>query len=143
MAEYSSEMSKEKSRWISTARRTFSPGARKACEVCGKYESVTQAHHAIPLIVQFYAGYEFPDESFHWLCPTHHAIVHAYIDAVVGYGALPAGVPAHEIDKIDGIALPAVKAFNGGNLPLLLDAPPAPSRREVPNDDVLIQMFTR
>jgi hypothetical protein len=138
-AERKSGLAKEKSQWIAAARRTFSPGTRKPCEVCGKYETVTQAHHIIPLVVQFYAGYEFPDETFCWLCPTHHALVHAYIDAVVGYGALPVGVPATEIDKIDVLSLPAVKAFNGGNLPRLLDEPPRTSLC----DDTLIQMFTR
>lgn len=65
---------KEKKHWIAKARLGFKPGSRQPCAVCGKYESVTHAHHIKPLHTQFKAP------SFHedyvWLCPTHHEGVH-------------------------------------------------------------------
>jgi hypothetical protein len=59
-------------------RRPFKPGLAKPCEVCGRYKSLTHAHHVVPLHLQ--------DEGtvideYVWLCPTHHAAVHSFIKA--------------------------------------------------------------
>lgn len=62
---------------IREARKAFSPGERQPCEVCGKYRSLTHAHHVVPLSVQTDV---VPDHASVWLCPTHHAAVHLFIE---------------------------------------------------------------
>lgn len=65
--------------WIGLARKLFSPGEREPCCVCGKFKSIAQAHHVIPLTEQFDRGFKVPDGEYVWLCPNHHAMVHLYI----------------------------------------------------------------
>lgn len=65
--------------FIAIARASFVPSSRKACKVCGRFESLTQAHHTIPLAIQFARGFETADQAHVWLCPTHHAAVHVLI----------------------------------------------------------------
>jgi hypothetical protein len=74
----------------SLIRQAFpAPQERQACAVCGKYASITQAHHAIPvyqiadLCVEQSATLEQIERlpiRFVWLCPTHHVLFHAVYD---------------------------------------------------------------
>lgn len=66
----------EKDLWIAAARREFVASPRSLCHVCGKFRSVAQAHHVVPLAKQFDLMYESAEHEHVWLCPTHHAIVH-------------------------------------------------------------------
>ena len=65
--------------WIAASRRIYSPGDRQPCYVCGKFRSITQAHHVIPLTAQYDRGFKLPDQESVWLCPNHHTMVHLYI----------------------------------------------------------------
>lgn len=65
--------------WMAVARASFVPSKRKACEVCGKYETLCQAHHIKPLAFQWADGAEAVDHTHVWLCPTHHSAVHAML----------------------------------------------------------------
>jgi hypothetical protein len=65
--------------WIAASRRIYSPGDRRPCHVCGKFRSITQAHHVIPLTAQYDRGFKLPDQESEWLCPNHHTMVHLYI----------------------------------------------------------------
>lgn len=62
--------------WIADARRRFKPGLRSHCAICKRYRALAQAHHIIPLALQYARGYEEQDARFMWLCPTHHAAIH-------------------------------------------------------------------
>lgn len=70
--------------WMEAARADFLPGPREPCAVCGKYRSLSQAHHLTPLSVQFanglLSGNFEPDHRHIWLCPTHHIALHILID---------------------------------------------------------------
>lgn len=87
--------------WIAAARLTFNPGARQACVVCGKYEGLAEAHHTLPLAVQFDAGAETPIHDFDWLCPTHHAAQHVFINDL--FARVIPGLPAEESDALHQI----------------------------------------
>lgn len=65
--------------WLMAARLIFKVGKRQPCFVCGKFQSITHAHHVIPLAAQYQRGFVLPDSEHEWLCPTHHAILHAMI----------------------------------------------------------------
>jgi hypothetical protein len=65
--------------WIAASRRIYSPGDRQPCYVCGKFRSITQAHHVIPLTAQYDRGFKLPDQESVWLCPNHHTMVHLHI----------------------------------------------------------------
>jgi hypothetical protein len=65
--------------WIAVSRRIFSPGDREACYVCGRFKSIAQAHHVIPLTVQYDRGFKYPDQEYVWLCPNHHTMAHLFI----------------------------------------------------------------
>lgn len=69
----------ERNIWIAASRQIFQPGERHPCWVCGKFKSVAQAHHVIPLAAQYDRGFKYPDQEFVWLCPNHHAMTHLYI----------------------------------------------------------------
>lgn len=69
----------ERDIWVYAARRLFDPGKREACCVCGKFKSVAQAHHVVPLTTQYDRGFKYPDQEFVWLCPNHHAMAHLFI----------------------------------------------------------------
>jgi len=77
------EHQSRKEAWIASARLAFEPSDRRPCEVCGKYRSLSQAHHIIPLAVQFDSGIKEPLSDHTWLCPTHHTAIHLLIDHVV------------------------------------------------------------
>jgi hypothetical protein len=65
--------------WVFHARATFIPSQRRACSVCGKYASLSQAHHVIPLAFQARGNRMVVNHEHEWLCPTHHAAVHVLI----------------------------------------------------------------
>jgi hypothetical protein len=65
--------------WLMASRRMFDPGPRQDCWVCGKFKSIAQAHHIIPLTTQYDRGYKYPNQEHVWLCPNHHAMAHLFI----------------------------------------------------------------
>lgn len=69
----------ERDIWIAAARLYFVASERTECFVCGKFKSISQAHHVIPLAEQYDRGFSVPDNEHVWLCPNHHAIIHAFI----------------------------------------------------------------
>lgn len=69
--------------WIAAARLAFDPGERRPCFVCGRYASVTEAHHVIPLGQQFDRGFVTADQEHEWLCPTHHTIIHVWLEKML------------------------------------------------------------
>lgn len=71
----------EREIWISASRQIFDPGPREPCWICGKFLSITQAHHVIPLTTQYDRGFQYPDPEHVWLCPNHHAMAHLYIQS--------------------------------------------------------------
>jgi hypothetical protein len=97
------ERQKAKASWIASARLKFSPGDRQPCKVCGKYRSLTEAHHVVPLAVQFEAGAIDPLQEFIWLCPTHHAAQHVLIAALLRNEPTPQleGMPIAERDALN------------------------------------------
>ena len=101
----------EKSSWMRRARAAFVTGAVLPCAICGKYESVVQAHHIFPLYLQFACDVEEPDHSYEWLCPTHHAAVHRHIDfCIANVAPSHEGFPPEERDLIDKMAARAIVA---------------------------------
>lgn len=64
--------------WVAAARAAFKPGPKQPCAVCGKFQSVAHAHHLTPLYRQ--VDRDTPDDSFVWLCPTHHHGVHLCLE---------------------------------------------------------------
>lgn len=102
---------REKAAWIAKARATFSPGDRRACEVCGAYADFAHAHHVYPLSAQYDDGVRAPVDDHVWLCPNHHAVVHHMISA--SEAVLPcsiSSVPIEHRDACDRIAADAVRA---------------------------------
>ena len=90
-----------KNAWIAAARATFAPSERRPCEVCGKYEGLTHAHHIVPLAAQFDAGAVSPIHEINWLCPTHHAAQHVFIDDLFAGVTKPIpGLPPEESDAL-------------------------------------------
>lgn len=73
----------ERAAWIAAARAAFEPSPRRSCAVCGRYRSVTHAHHLVPLSQQ--SQDESPDHRHVWLCPTHHSGVHQLLDTRFGW----------------------------------------------------------
>jgi len=65
--------------WYRAVRADFNPGEREPCAVCGKYRSLAHAHHIVPLARQHGMEKSAVDHRHVWLCPTHHAAVHAFI----------------------------------------------------------------
>ena len=91
--------------WMQAARASFAPSEREACAACGKYQSVSQAHHIYPLAQQYEDGRDQPCHDHVWLCPTHHMVVHEIIDGLIR-NVCPSldGVPPYERDTCDGFA---------------------------------------
>jgi hypothetical protein len=68
-------------------RTVFKSAERQACVICGKYPSLTHAHHIIPVsemasVIQRHNlnlldVWNLP-VLIVWLCPTHHAAWHAF-----------------------------------------------------------------
>jgi hypothetical protein len=69
----------ERDLWIWAGRKLFDPGERQPCCICGRFKGIAQAHHVIPLTMQYDRGFKYPDQEYSWLCPNHHAIVHIFI----------------------------------------------------------------
>lgn len=77
--EITKEKQAKKDAWIALARRSFRPARPAPCQVCGKYRDLAQAHHLVPLALQYDRGFRRIDHDHVWLCPTHHAAIHALI----------------------------------------------------------------
>lgn len=99
-------MRAKKKKWIADARMNFFPGGKQPCEICGKYSSLCEAHHLAPLAEQYDLGIEVPAQSYAWLCPTHHAMVHELIRYVAAGSRAPfmEGIPLEELDAADRMA---------------------------------------
>mgnify|MGYP001563316190 CR=1 FL=1 len=69
----------EREAWIAASRQIFEPGPRGSCCVCGKFQSIAQAHHVVPLAAQYDRGFRLPNCERVWLCPNHHAMLHIII----------------------------------------------------------------
>jgi hypothetical protein len=93
--------------WIAAARLAFEPSDRRPCEVSGKYRSLSQAHHVVPLAVQFDSGCREPINDHTWLCPTHHTAIHLLIDHVVDR---PDRARPATINLIDDLEVKEVRA---------------------------------
>lgn len=110
--EFHAKRQAEKEAWIAAARVKFRPGPRQACEVCGKYAGLAEAHHIVPLAVQFESGAETPGQECIWLCPTHHAGQHAKISNLLRHSKWPLdGMPPEEADALDKISVKFVEMF--------------------------------
>jgi len=65
--------------WVTAARWTFVPSEREPCWVCGRFKSITQSHHVVPLTTQYDRGFKLPHHEHVWLCPNHHVMAHMFI----------------------------------------------------------------
>lgn len=103
--------------WIADARKAFAPGERGDCAVCRKYRYLTHAHHLYPLGQQYEDGVMAVDQSYVWLCPNHHAMVHLLLNSreldaqALGRPASPA------ILDLQAEELSAIVAILGGRAP--------------------------
>ena len=66
--------------WIEASRKALRPGDKQPCVLCGGHAGVTHAHHVAPLGMQYDVGIRDAEQEYLWLCPTHHALVHAAIN---------------------------------------------------------------
>lgn len=108
--EIASERQSAKKIWIASARLRFWPGERQHCAICGKYKSLTEAHHIVPLALQFEAGAIDAIQEFRWLCPTHHAAEHVIIIAMMNEKQPDLeGTPIEELDALT--FAPAARRF--------------------------------
>jgi hypothetical protein len=80
----------KKQAWIENARASFRSGLgkRQPCGVCGKFSVVSQAHHLTPLAWQYERGLAVADHAHVWLCPSHHASIHAVLEGHVEASSL-------------------------------------------------------
>jgi hypothetical protein len=101
-----------KAGWIRAARLDFSPGPRRPCVVCHNYIGLTDAHHSVPLSVQFDSGATKAIHEHDWLCPTHHRAMHVVIDALLD-NVQPnlAGMPPQEKDALDPLGVKFVQIY--------------------------------
>jgi|GEM_PF-2630511 len=103
---------KRRRTWVAAARLAFDPGPRCPCLICGQYESITEAHHIYPLALQFDAGENAPIQESCWLCPTHHRLMHEFIEALIEIRQPRLeGVPFGERDKLDKIGVRFVQLY--------------------------------
>jgi hypothetical protein len=99
--ELEAERQARKTAWVARARLAFYPGDRAPCAVCKKYEGLVEAHHVVPLALQFDAGAPMPIHEYDWLCPTHHAAQHIFIAALLANeGVRIAGLAPEEVDAL-------------------------------------------
>lgn len=105
-----------KAEWISNARRSFVPGARQNCIICGKYRYLSHAHHVYPLAEQYDQGVRIPDQRHVWLCPNHHAMVHLLLDGEPDRQTLGRKA-ANAIEDLDKDELRKVMSLLGRNIP--------------------------
>lgn len=80
--EKAKENQAQKNKWIDNARLSLEKTERQNCFVCGDYKPFCQAHHLIPLSEQYDMGFKEPDNSHIWLCPTHHIIIHTFMNGI-------------------------------------------------------------
>lgn len=83
LVKYEAACRADKETFVALGRASFAPSQREVCKVCGRFQSLTHAHHVVPLTVQFDRGFDRPDSQHVWLCPTHHAAVHILIGQAV------------------------------------------------------------
>ena len=62
--------------------RKKAPKEKENCFVCGKYKTITEYHHVIPLntcvkLLEYVEEIEIP---MLWLCPNHHTMAHHFFD---------------------------------------------------------------
>jgi len=79
LIKYEAACRADKETFVALGRASFAPSQREVCRVCGRFQSLTHAHHVVPLTMQFDRGFEQPEHNHVWLCPTHHAAVHILI----------------------------------------------------------------
>lgn len=79
LIKYEAACRADKETFVALGRASFAPSKRESCMVCGRFKSLSHAHHVVPLTIQFDRGFERPDNKHVWLCPTHHAAVHILI----------------------------------------------------------------
>ncbi len=91
--------------FIREARKSQPKLMQQPCVICGKYESVTNAHHVFPLKYQASRAMKNPDQEIVWLCPNHHSGVHAQISLLErNISKRLEGFEPEEIDKMDKIS---------------------------------------
>lgn len=99
--EKQAKIAEQKERWIKKARSEFCAGPRQQCYICWQYNGLTEAHHIVPLALQFDAGVDDPIQDFEWLCPTHHSAAHRQIDALLANRMdSDLGMPLEEMDAM-------------------------------------------
>lgn len=118
LVEASKELQREilphKRAWIRAARDSFHPGERRPCSICGGYGGLTQAHHIVPLALQFEAGAIIALQNFVWLCPTHHIAAHAFInDLLSNRERTISGLPPEEGDQLHQLGVRFVELLTG------------------------------
>jgi len=97
--------------WITQARAEFRPGKRQPCKICGKWKGIAQAHHVFPLAEQFDDGVSVPDQTFVWLCPNHHSVVHLIMAQMRG----------KRVGSSNAVSSITVETYERGELSALLD----------------------
>jgi hypothetical protein len=102
--------SETKASWIAAARAATPAIERQPCAVCGKYLELCDAHHVVPLHIQYSMGLAEPSHDLEWLCPTHHRAVHRGISAVNDQGrAYFDGLPPEEHAAVGDAILRFIK----------------------------------
>jgi hypothetical protein len=71
---------KEKNAWIINARSKIPVLKKEACYVCGKFLSISEAHHIYPLSNQYDDGVDISINDYVFLCPNHHTLQHIMIN---------------------------------------------------------------
>lgn len=82
--EFKAERAKLKSEWLATERKEFAQYARdvpQRCAVCGLNAEYSQAHHRLPLSLQYDLGVVLANHDHDWLCAVHHKLIHTYISS--------------------------------------------------------------
>ncbi len=102
--EWIEETKKRKAEWLAAARAEFKSIEKKwrPCDVCKQHINFVQAHHRVPLSIQFELGLEEPVHDHDWLCPVHHRIVHIFIGIYITRtrdGTLLDHVPDHKVEE--------------------------------------------
>lgn len=93
------EAKQQRNRALAAARTAFRPSKKEPCGVCGRYQSLAQAHHIYPLSEQVDNGVDEIDHAYVWLCPTHHAVVHRMRAALSGEDEHRSAAIIHVLDR--------------------------------------------
>jgi hypothetical protein len=126
------ERQEQKRVWVAAARLEFTPTSRQPCRVCGKYASLTHAHHIVPLAVQFDRRAKSANHGHVWLCPTHHVAIHILIGQAISrrHRAAPSVVNVlAELEVAETKALlDILDAFKGVRVQLACPSATPPAR---------------